>query len=200
MQSSLYFKKKKKRKEIFKKGKEFKILQGRNLNSLSCRFDNSKRQNIDRTRLETSYSTTMDANQQLLYVHTFRYKPINSVTTPKIIPFRVNLHVFKGQLSDLFLRENFDNRIELFFFSIFCRYPDGSSLTVEDFGKIGRQTEVHGRLIQRVHLVARSWVESGNVRNVPPVATVPPDVLRLWPIVRRCQDILMSAPIHPFQR
>lgn len=75
-----------------------------------------------------------------------------------------------------------------------------SSLTIEDFRKIGRQIEFHGRLIQRVHLVVRSAVEAGDVRDVSGATTVPPDVLWLRAIAWRCQDILTSAPIHPFQR
>lgn len=75
-----------------------------------------------------------------------------------------------------------------------------SPLTIEDFRKIGRQIEFHGRLIQRVHLVVRSAVEAGYVRDVSGAATVPPDVLWLRAIAWRCQDVLTSAPIHPFQR
>lgn len=75
-----------------------------------------------------------------------------------------------------------------------------SPLTIEDFRKIGRQIEFHGRLIQRVHLVVRSAVEAGDVRDVSGAATVPPDVLWLRAIAWRCQDVLTSAPIHPFQR
>ena len=202
MQSSLYFKKKKRKekKQKFQNERRSKYPKERSLTfallpirndkiSIGCARNDNGSESTTYKQLEPSSSQSIAS------------QPLNH--SDRSFSFEFTHIFFNYPNYPLYVKTWRSKRVYTFSFTqdiLFYSEPDRSSLTVEDFGKIGRQTEVHGRLIQRVHLVARSGVESGNVRDVSAVATVPPDVLWLWPIVWRRQHILMSAPIHPFQR